>query len=224
MKVLIVEDEIRLAELIGRTLNREKIETTIVHDGHAGLEAAGDGTYDVVILDRMLPVLDGLQVVRELRRRQVQTPVLMLTALGDMPERVEGLSAGADDYLGKPFAFEELIARTRALARRVDRPMAPDAIELGMVNVDLRLHRVTRDGIAIDLSPREFDLLETLVRHRGQVLSRDQLLRRVWGASAEPAGNIVDLYIHYLRKKLDPHGVDDPPLIRTVRGLGYAVV
>ncbi len=148
----------------------------------------------------------------------------MLTALSDMPERVEGLSAGADDYLGKPFAFEELIARTRALARRVDRPMAPEAIEIGVVVIDLRTHTVTRNGTPIDLSPREFDLLETLVRHRGQVLSREQLLRRVWGTSSEPTGNVVDLYIHYLRKKLDPEAINDPPLIRTVRGLGYSIV
>ncbi len=224
MRVLIVEDEVRLAELIGRTLNRELIETAISHDGREGLEAALRGTYDVIILDRMLPFLDGIHVIKELRKFQVQTPVLMLTALSDMPERVEGLSAGADDYLGKPFAFEELIARTRALARRVDRPMAPEAIEIGVVVIDLRTHTVTRNGTPIDLSPREFDLLETLVRHRGQVLSREQLLRRVWGTSSEPTGNVVDLYIHYLRKKLDPEAINDPPLIRTVRGLGYSIV
>jgi DNA-binding response OmpR family regulator len=157
----------------------------------------------------------------EMRRQGIETPVLLLTALGDLPERVEGLNAGADDYLGKPFAFEELIARIRTLSRRSVRPLIDDIQHLGPVRIDLASHTVQRGGTPIDLSPKEFAMLELMVRNRGQVLSRDQLLERVWGYDADPQGNVVDLYVHYLRRKLDPAREDGEPLIRTVRGAGY---
>jgi DNA-binding response OmpR family regulator len=219
MRILIIEDEARLADMIARVLSQERYEVDIAHDGNSGLELALTGSYDALILDRMLPGRDGLAIVQLLREEEIGTPVLMLTALGDLTERVEGLDAGADDYLGKPFAFEELLARLRALTRRTDRPILGQAQEFGGLVVNLPLHEVSRDGEEIALSPREFALLETFVRNRGRVLTRDQLLERVWGYEAEPQGNVVDLYVHYLRRKLEAPGSD--PLIRTIRGTGY---
>ncbi len=218
MRILLVEDDLRLASIIARVLGQERIEVDLAHDGDTGLDLALSGVHDVVILDRMLPGLDGMEVIRGLRDEGQSVPVLMLTALGDLPERVEGLDAGADDYLGKPFAFEELLARVRALARRVERPVLPEIVEAGGVRVDLAGRTVERDGQRVELSPREWTLLETFVRNPGRVLSRDDLLEKVWGYDADPAGNVVELYIHYLRRKLDAPGSS---LIRTVRGAGY---
>lgn len=218
MRILLVEDDLRLASIIARVLGQERIEVDLAHDGDTGLDLALSGTHDVVILDRMLPGLDGMGVVRALRDEGQSVPVLMLTALADLPERVEGLDAGADDYLGKPFAFEELLARVRALARRVERPVLPEIVEAGGVRIDLAGRTVERGGQRVELSPREWTLLETFARNPGRLLSRDDLLEKVWGYDADPAGNVVELYIHYLRRKLDAPGSS---LIRTVRGAGY---
>ncbi|MGD9715374.1 MAG: response regulator transcription factor [Thermomicrobiales bacterium] len=223
MRILIVEDEARLADLISKMLRQEHFETDVAGDGDEGLDLALTGGYDVIVLDRMLPGMDGIDVIEALRRERVDTPVLMLTALGELPERVEGLNAGADDYLGKPFAFEELVARIRSLARRVAHPLMEEILQIGPLRIDLTGHVVTRDDQAIELSPREFAMLEAMVRNRGHVLSRDLLLERVWGYDADPQGNVVDLYVHYLRRKLDPERQDPEPLIRTVRGAGYMV-
>lgn len=220
MRVLVVEDESRLAELIARRLRHERYDVDLAADGCEGLDRAVTGSYDVIVLDRMLPALDGLELCRRLRRAQVQTPILMLTARRELEERVEGLDAGADDYLGKPFAFSELLARIRALTRRADRPLLAAPLKVGDLTLDAQRHRVTRGGQEIDLSPREFGLLEYLMRNAGQVVSRDQIIQRVWGYDTEPEGNVVDLYIHYLRRKLgDRRG----STISTVRGLGYTV-
>lgn len=223
MNILVVEDEQRLADLIARTFRRELIDVTTCHDGREALFECINGEFDVIVLDRMLPSMDGLTVLQEMRRRRIDTPVLMLTALGDVPDRIDGLRAGADDYLGKPFAFDELVARVRALARRAGRVVVEDRQYLGDLEIDLARHEVRRNDQPIELSPREFAMLETLVRHKGQVLSRDQLLRRVWGQNADPSGNVVDLYIHYLRKKLDDETPGAQSLIRTVRGYGYTI-
>ncbi len=223
MNVLIIEDEQRLAELISKTLRRERFDVAVRHDGFEGFEEALTDAYDVIVLDRMLPSMDGMTILRDLRRNRIQTPILMLTALGDVPERIKGLRAGADDYLGKPFAFEELIARVSALGRRTGAAVITDLQRFGEIEIDLASRAVTRNHQPIELSPREFALLEALVRHKGQVLSREQLLRRVWGRDADPAGNVVDLYVHYLRKKLDLDQSTAPSLIRTVRGYGYAL-
>ncbi|MFM9108370.1 MAG: response regulator transcription factor [Chloroflexota bacterium] len=221
MRILVIEDETRLARVIARVLEQERFDVDVRHDGPSGLDAALTGSYDAIVLDRMLPGMDGLAVVRGLRQEGVATPVLMLTARGDLPERVEGLDAGADDYLGKPFAFEEVLARLRALLRRTGPALQPDIAGIGAVEVDFAARTVRKHGAEVELSPREFSLLETLARHRGQVLSRDQLLEQVWGYDSDPQGNVVDLYIHYLRKKLDDPGGES--LIRTVRGAGYSV-
>jgi DNA-binding response OmpR family regulator len=221
MRILIIEDEERLAGIIARMLAQERFAADVVHDGETGLNAALTGAYDAIILDRMLPKRDGASIVRELRAERIPTPVLMLTALSDLPDRVEGLDAGADDYLGKPFAFEELLARLRALVRRTDKPLAPDRVEVGPVTIDLQRRVVERDEQPIDLSAREFALLELLARNRGQILSRDTILERVWGIDAEPQGNVVELYIFYLRRKLGHTAAH--PVIRTVRGAGYVL-
>lgn len=223
MNVLIVEDEPRLATLIARTLEREGFNATVAGDGQTGLDEARFGEYDVIVLDRMLPALDGMDVLRELRAHRIQTPVLFLTALGDVPERIEGLRAGADDYLGKPFSFDELVARVLALTRRARKPLVDERQTIGDLEIDLARRTVSRNGEAIELSPREFALLATLLRHRGQVLSRDQLMRRVWGPSTDTSEQSVDLYIHYLRKKLDHGSPESRSLIRTVRGFGYSI-
>jgi DNA-binding response OmpR family regulator len=179
--------------------------------------------YDALIVDWMLPGRDGVELIRALRADHRDTPVLMLTARGELPQRVQGLDAGADDYLGKPFAFAELLARLRALVRRGQRPLLEPSLTIGDVTIDVAAHTVTRAGQPIELSPREYALLETLARNRGRVLSRDQLLERVWGYDADPQGNVVDLYVYYLRRKLDPEGEGAEPIIRTVRGAGYLV-
>lgn len=223
MRVLLVEDSVKLARLIEQVLAQEQIDPTVRFDGPSGLDEALTGSYDVIVLDRLLPGIDGVSIVAQLRSHGIGTPVLMLTALGDLPERVEGLNAGADDYLGKPFAFAELLARIRALARRSERPLIPEVHQVGPIRVDLTGHMVSRDDRSIELSPREYAMLEAMIRNRGRVLSRDQLLERVWGYDADPQGNVVDLYVHYLRRKLDPEGADPEPLIRTVRGSGYMI-
>jgi DNA-binding response OmpR family regulator len=223
MRILVIEDDDRLARVIARVLGQEWFVVDLAHDGETGLDRALTGAYDALIVDWMLPGRDGLEILRELREECVGTPVLMLTARGELPQRVEGLNAGADDYLGKPFAFEELLARLRALLRRGERPMLEPVITIGDLTVDFEAHAVRRDGCAVDLSPREYALFETLLRNRGRVLSRDQLLERVWGYDADPQGNVVDLYIHYLRRKLESRVHGTEPLIRTVRGAGYLI-
>ena len=223
MRILIVEDDDRLARIMERVLRQEHFDVDVAPDGETGLESALTGIYNALIVDWMLPAKDGVELIRELRAGHIDTPVLMLTARSELPQRVQGLEAGADDYLGKPFAFEELVARLRALTRRGERPLIESRITIGQVTVDLQAHSVARDGKPVELSPREFALLETLARNRGQVLSRDQLLERVWGYEADPQGNIVDLYVHYLRRKLDPERIDVERVIRTVRGSGYVM-
>lgn len=221
MRVLVVEDEVRLAELIARRLWSEHFEVDLAYDGRDGLAPALTGSYDVIVLDRMLPEIDGLEVCRQMRRARMPTPVLILTSRRELEERVEGLDAGADDYLGKPFAFSELLARIRALTRRAERPLLPRVLQVADITLNPQRHRVTRNGTEIDLSPREFALLEYLMRNVGQVLTRDQILDRVWGYGAEPEGNVVDLYIHYLRRKLADGRRGS--IIQTVRGVGYTV-
>lgn len=223
MRILVIEDESRLARIIAQVLKQERFDVDLAGDGESGLDLALTGGFDALIVDRMLPGRDGLDLVRVLRAEGVETPVLMLTALGELPDRVEGLNAGADDYLGKPFAFDELLARLRSLLRRADRPLIADEVTLGETTVNLTTHTVQRAGKEVALSPKEYALLETLIRNRGRVLSRDQLLERVWGYEADPRGNVVDLYVYYLRRKLDPEGSDPEPLVRTVRGAGYVI-
>jgi DNA-binding response OmpR family regulator len=219
MRVLLVEDEPKMARLIRRVLEAEGMTVDHAADGLGGLGLAVAGTpYDVVVLDWMLPDIDGIEVLRLLRGRRVFTPVLMLTALGSLDRKVEGLNAGADDYLAKPFAFAELLARIHALARR-PAPAAPGRLAVSGIELDESRLTVSYRGRSTSLSAREFALLGYLMRNRDCVLSRRQLLDAVWGAEPDAYSNVVDLYIHYVRRKLAEVGA--PNLIRTVRGIGY---
>jgi two-component system OmpR family response regulator len=218
MRVLIVEDDAKLSALIRRGLREEAMVADVVGEGEAALTAASERAYDAVVLDVMLPGADGFEVCRRLRDRGVWSPVLMLTARDAVEDRVRGLDAGADDYLTKPFSFDELTARLRALARRgpAERPVV---LEAGDLRLDPARRQAWRGDTELDLSTTEYALLETFLRHRGQVLDRDQLLDHAWEASQERTSNVVDVYVRYLREKVDrPFGVR---AIETVRGTGY---
>jgi len=219
VRVLLVEDEAKLAQLVARGLTERGDLVTIAGTGAEALAAAsGEEEYDVILLDVRLPDMEGFEVCRRLRRSRVWTPVIMLTARTAVADRITGLDSGADDYLGKPFAFDELLARMRALARRGPVPR-PTVLEVGDLRLDPASRQVWRGDAEIELSARELALLEALIRRPEQVLSRDQLLTLAWGDTHETSSNVVDVYVRYLREKIDrPFGVDS---LRTVRGLGY---
>lgn len=220
MKILVIEDEKKIANLLQKGLREQGYTVDLSHDGNDGLERASAQPYDAIILDIMLPGRDGLSVLRKLRERKVTTPVLVLTARGEVNERVEGLNAGADDYLAKPFAMDELVARLRALMRRV----TGETISFYKV-ADLSMNLVSREVIRgtrkITLTAREFRLLEHLMRSPEQVLTRTQIIERVWEYHFDPGTNLVDVYIQRLRRKVDDG--EDVKLIQTVRGVGYAI-
>jgi len=220
MHLLVVEDDPRLSRLLKRLLEDDRHVVELATDGRTGLEIAEDAPgIECVILDVGLPDITGLEVARRLREGGSEVPILMLTARDTVGDRVTGLDAGADDYLVKPFAFEELSARLRALSRRGAPPgrRTRPTLKAGPIVLDEAQRRVTVDGTTVDLSPREFSLLECLLRHAGQTLSRDQLLDQAWPFGVAVTPNAVDAYIHYLRDKLGTAG----PCIQTVRGVGY---
>ena len=219
MDVLIVEDDERVARHIERALLLVGHRADIAVDGTLGLEQAASTPYDVILLDVLLPNFDGFSVCRELRRRGIRTPILMLTARDAVSDRVNGLDAGADDYLTKPFATEELLARVRALARRADPGEGP--LRVGDLVLDAARHEVRRGDRPIELTPKEFELLEYLMRHVGQVVSRDQIFQNVWRDAEGVSSKSVDLYVHYVRNKIDRDTAR--PLVRTLRGVGYMV-
>jgi len=219
MRILVVEDEQRLARLISRVLTEEGYAVETEPNGRQALVRALAGEFDLLIVDWMLPDLSGVQIVKRLRAAEVGTPAIMLTARDQIEDRVEGLDAGADDYLPKPFAFPELLARVRALTRRPrDEDKDGAVLRAGDVTLDPVRHVVRHGGEAVDLTAKEFALLATLLQRPGQVFTRSVLLDTVWGASPEVYANVVDLYVSYLRKKLDRGGASH---IRTVRGVGY---
>jgi two-component system OmpR family response regulator len=218
VRVLLVEDEEKLAALVARGLTERGDVVDAVGTGTQALTSARNGGYDVILLDVMLPDLDGFAVCQRLRAQRVWTPVLMLTARTAIGDRITGLDAGADDYLAKPFAFQELLARMRALARRGP-VLRPTELEVGDLRLDPAGRRVWRGSTELSLSTKEFALLETLMRRPDQVLTRDQLLDLAWGGNHDVASNVVDVYVRYLRAKIDrPFGVDT---LQTVRGVGY---
>jgi DNA-binding response OmpR family regulator len=222
MRILVVEDEPKMGQLIRRVLTSERHVVDLAPDAVAalGLASPGSEPYDVLVLDRMLPDLDGLELLRVLRNRGVTTPALMLTALGAVEERVAGLDAGADDYLAKPFSFAELLARVRALGRRATAPAAPH-LAVGDLELDEERHVARVGDRTADLSAREFALLAYLIRNEGRVVSRRQILDAVWGAEPDVYSNVVDLYVSYCRRKLAELGRAE--LLRTVRGVGYTL-
>jgi two-component system, OmpR family, response regulator len=218
VRALVVEDQPKLAALIQRGLSEEGYSVDVAPDGPHALVRASATEYDVIVLDVMLPGLDGFEVCRRLRAQTVQAPVLMLTARDGVDDRIAGLDLGADDYLTKPFAFNELLARLRALTRRGSIEQTP-VLEVGSLRLDPRTKQVWRDGEEVELSAKEFALLETFMRHPGQVLSRFELLEHAWDYDYENRSNVVDSYIRFLRRKIDrPFGVES---IETVRGAGY---
>ena len=221
MRILVVEDEQKLAGLLERGLVEEGHAADVARTGEDALWMAGSVEYDAIVLDLMLPGLNGVEVCRRLRESKVWSPVLMLTARDAIEDRVAGLDAGADDYLPKPFSFAELLARLRALVRRgpVERPAV---LEVGSLRLDPAAHKVWRDDTEIELSAKEFALLETFMRRPGQVLSRYQLLEHAWDIAYENKSNVVDVYVRYLREKIDrPFGVET---LETVRGTGYRLL
>lgn len=220
-KILVVEDDETTAEYIVGGLEQNGFVVDHAKDGRDGLFHATDGKYAAIVLDRMLPGIDGLAVLSALRAAGIQTPVLILSALSSTDERVRGLKTGADDYLAKPFAFSELLARIEALQRRAPAAAQPVATSLSCadLNMDLLTRRVERDGERVDLQPREFRLLELLLRNQGQVVTRTMMLEEVWDYHFDPGTNVIDVHISRLRKKIDEGA--ETPLLHTVRGVGY---
>jgi two-component system OmpR family response regulator len=220
MRVLVIEDDKRLARLIADVLDEENLKVDVAHDGNMGLEMALGGIYDVAIIDWMLPGRDGPSICRALKAAQVPTALLILTARGQVEDRVAGLDSGADDYMVKPFSFDELLARIRALGRRMT-PTTGDAweIRVGRIVMDLKVHSCRRAESAIELTKTEWDLLEYFLRHAGQTLTRQNILNYIWSQDAAVKPELVDVYVSYLRKKLNIPGLSDP--LQTVRGVGY---
>jgi two-component system OmpR family response regulator len=224
MRLLIIEDDRDAASYMEKGLKESGHAVDAVHSGREGLLMAAGGEYDVLIVDRMLPELDGLSLVRTLRATNNQTPVLFLSALGQVDDRVKGLRSGGDDYLSKPYAFSELLARIESLGRRRHGPMptGPETVlRYDDLVMDLLGRRVERGGREIDLQPREFKLLEVLLRHAGQVMTRTMLLEKVWDYRFDPQTNVIDVHISRLRQKVDKGFAH--PLIHTVRGAGYSL-
>ncbi|MFL5791658.1 MAG: response regulator transcription factor [Actinomycetota bacterium] len=219
MDILLIEDDTRLSALVADRLRGEGHAAETAADGDEGLRLASSGRFDLAVVDVMLPGIDGLHVASALRERGVTTPILMLTARDTVDDRVAGLRAGADDYLVKPFAFKELVARIDALARRAPRADDDGVMAVDTVRLDPRARRVTVDGTPVELTAKEFDLLACLMEHRGRVLSRVELKELVWDFSFDAQTKVVDLYVHYLRRKLGSAG----DIIETVRGVGYVV-
>jgi len=220
MRILVVEDEAKVARALKEGLERDDFQVTLAHSGEEGFFLANAEEFDLAILDLMLPDRDGIEVLRTLRKRGVQTPVLILTARDGLGDRVAGLDSGADDYLAKPFAFAELLARIRALLRR-GRPEQAQRFQVGDLDLNVMTRQVSRGGQLIELTAREFDLLEYLMRHQGRIVSREMLSRDVWKetARATPLDNVIDVQMARLRSKVDRDATSK--LIHTIRGIGF---
>jgi two-component system OmpR family response regulator len=221
MRILVVEDEPKIAQAVKQGLELKGFAVDTVHDGDSGLSYGTDPSYDVIVLDRMLPgSLDGVELCRKLRSEGVDTPVIMLTARGTIGDRVEGLDSGADDYLVKPFSFDELTARVRALLRRPPNQVGT-VLRVGDLSLDTKNYEVKRAGQALKLSHKEFSLLEYLMHHPGQVITKEMIISHVWDEDADILPNTVEVYIGYLRGKIDRPFPKLKPLLKTMRGFGY---
>jgi len=218
MRVLFVEDDLKIADFVEKGLLENGLAIELCHDGASGFKRAQEGEWDVILLDIMLPEMDGLSILRSLRELDIRVPVILLTAKGDVSDRIEGLNLGADDYLPKPFFVDELVARIHAVARRFNDDSSYH-LKHGDLEID-RLNRTVQVGDeSVDFTRREYDLLEMLMRSPGKVYSRQQILERVWGYNFDPQTNVVDVYIRRVRKKIDREGAST--LIETLRGVGY---
>jgi len=221
MRILVVEDEHKIANSIKKGLEQESFAVDVAYDGTDGYDMAAVEEYDVVVLDLMLPSMDGIEICKKLREEEnIHTPILMLTAKGQLNDKVEGLNAGADDYLVKPFAFEELLARIKALTRRPKAALTT-TLTVGDLSLNTNTYEVRRSGKQIQLSKKEFALLEYLLRNPGKILTKDQIISHVWNYDADVLPNTVEVYIGYLRDKIGKPFKGSQPLIQTVRGFGY---
>ena len=220
MKILLVEDEHRIAQSVKKGLEQERMTVDVAYDGIEGYDLAIDEDYDVIVLDLMLPGMNGLEICDKLRQNKKETPILILTARGQIEDKVEGLNKGADDYLTKPFAFEELIARIRALVRR-PKNIKDELLKVDELSLNVSSFEVIRNKKTIRLSSKEFTLLEFLMRHPNQILSKDQIMNHVWSYETDILPNTVEVYIRNLRNKIDKGFAY--PLIQTVRGFGYKI-
>ena len=220
MRILLVEDNRRLSNSLRMSLEEDGYAVDPAYDGQEGEELAEIYPYDAIILDIMLPIKDGLEVCRELRKKRINTPILMLTARDAVNDRVEGLDAGADDYMVKPFSLDELLARIRALLRRTQ-PARPKVYEFGDLILDTGSRQARRGNIVVDLTAKEYELLELFMRHPRQVLTREMIYDNVWGYDFGGESNIIEVYVRYLRQKLEPKGKSR--LLHTVRGMGYVL-
>ncbi|MBV1934896.1 MAG: response regulator transcription factor [Parvibaculaceae bacterium] len=221
MRILVIEDDLEAAAYVTKGLRESGHVVDHAADGEEGLSLALAGNFDMLIVDRMLPKRDGLSVVKTLREQGATTPVLFLSALGEVDDRVKGLRAGGDDYLTKPFAFVELLARIEVLVRRAAPEQVQTKLQVSDLEIDLLGRKVTRNGQAIDLQPREFRLLEYLMKHSGQVVTRTMLLENVWEYHFDPQTNVIDVHMSRLRGKIDKNF--ETPLIHTIRGAGYSL-
>lgn len=222
MRILIVEDDLQAASYLAKALGEAGHLVEVARDGLEGLGSAQEGTFDILIVDRMLPKLDGLSLVGNLRTQKIGTPILILSALGQVDDRVKGLRAGGDDYLTKPYAFSELLARIESLARRKSAGGGESTVyRVGPLELDRLAHKLTRSGKEIVLQPREFRLLEYLMKHAGQVVTRTMLLENVWDYHFDPQTNVIDVHISRLRAKIDKG--TEAQLLQTVRGSGYMI-
>ena len=221
MKILVVEDEHRIANSIKKGLEQEGYVVDVAYDGETGFDLAATGDYEVIVLDLMLPKMNGVEICERLRKEEeVQTPVLMLTARGELEDKVKGFKVGADDYLVKPFAFVELLARIKALLRRPKESVG-EILKVGDLSLNKDSFEVKRGGRKVELSKKEFGLLEYLMRHKGKVLSKDQIINQVWSYDADVLPNTVEVYMGYLRKKIEKK--DEKSLLKTMRGFGYKI-
>jgi DNA-binding response OmpR family regulator len=221
MYVLLVEDDPGVARVVARALTEAGHRVDVAHDGAEGLVRAESGAYDLLVLDVLLPELNGIEVARRMRRERLRTPILMVTARDAVDDRVRGLDAGADDYLTKPFALEELLARVRALGRRGSDASGDRLLQVGDLTLDFDRHEARRQDRTAELTAKELELLAYLMQNAGRVLTKPQIIDHVWGYDAQATSNVVETYIHYLRDKIDRGFAQ--PLIRTIRGVGYTM-
>jgi DNA-binding response OmpR family regulator len=222
MRILLVEDEYKIANSIKKGLEQENFVVDIAYDGAVGYDYASTEEYDAIVLDRLLPAMDGIEICKKLRSSKIHTPILMLTARGEVHERVEGLNSGADDYLPKPFAFTELLARLRAIIRRPHMSVG-SLLQVGNLTLNTVSYEVKRGLNSIPLSNKEFSLLEYLMRHKGTIIKKEQIINHVWNYDADVLPNSVEVYITHLRNKIDKPFNEQENLIKTVRGFGYKI-